>query len=1082
MAGTLTMSHPFFDASTFPWHHPDAVPARQALLAAYPQFDSIDTLYRRCAPVLRPLSMSDRPDKLWKDVLETLTAARALRRLCELVLEDPAAAAAHGAIQRLVGATGSGPPERNFHIINHQPITQAETEWGARNHLVPGAVVHARATGTAYRSAVDVLERLQLSVARITGLEGQIGTAFVFSRTLAITCAHCIASTGDPRGKRVSLNFTEWLPPAGVHRTGTVLAAHGDVDVAILELDRPLPVDALPLIATAAAGAEWMSFGHPLSAERDGMVLRGRTVADPRAGAWQRRMIQLHFPDAEFKLEGASGAPIVVDGGIVGVLSLQPNERQTLCAVAFETIAQLDGFRRHVRARQPQVTALGPWRKPVQRVPGRAIARTWGWLAHRFERTRLAKSVAVEQTSEPSPLRTLLYQESFRFGMFERTLAVPTKPAVVVLQEGLAGSGKTTTIQQQLASRECDLVLRIAPHDLAAFVGTPDGADEKLWQCLVDYVDGAASPTGLAYCLLARRCVVVLDDLHLVGRPCADVLERLRDYFTRHHRWAANLTVLAATRGSPTVPLYVARVVVPPFSRDEARRFFLQICHDNDFPHARVAAIGVALAAAFQHELARTPLLVVLSAFAAYARRFDTDSMNKILGDGSHVILGQFVSELLARARDLIPEENCAVVERCYRGLALAIWPRWTGLADDDVQNALAVDGSITTSTLVGAGLLVRLPDSPGLAFPHPGLVDYCAIACMLERRDFSRLQTASVAPSELVPMILASMPEMEHTIVELAHDAPRVFLDVIRAHGALLPVAKPDWMEKIADHLAHCAGTRRLAAAGWERVRIDIADRYRRFRDDLCAHLERTPATSAAIEALLVLSGERCLQLVDRWIRTAAGNVFTSELQSPVVRAYLIRRLSHRELGPQVLVACWDRGSSEFDDAAAALLRKDQALLTRALAPAWLRAERDLVSLERLLYELRGVDLAPRADVSRGVVEVAGRLLVPRGTYRFTHEKKQVTREITRGFLLPVASREILTVSPNIDRRALLPYEDAQVAHYCFKINDRGDSVYHANGRLGEMLRESWAAFTDVPYAGDPKPVVMKYRIPEYL
>ncbi len=101
------MPHPFFDASSFPWHHADAVPAAQALLAAYPQFDSIDTLYRRCGPGLPPLSMYERPDKLWKDALEALTAARALRRLCELVLEDAAAAAAYGAIQRLVDAAQS---------------------------------------------------------------------------------------------------------------------------------------------------------------------------------------------------------------------------------------------------------------------------------------------------------------------------------------------------------------------------------------------------------------------------------------------------------------------------------------------------------------------------------------------------------------------------------------------------------------------------------------------------------------------------------------------------------------------------------------------------------------------------------------------------------------------------------------------------------------------------------------------------------------------------------------------------------------------------------------------------------------
>jgi nucleoside phosphorylase len=110
----LTMPHPFFDALSFPWHHPDAVPAQQALLAAYPQFDSIEMLYKRCAAGLPPLSMQGRPDKLWKDALEALTAARALHRLCEFVLADGAAMAAHRAIQRLVDATGSAadPPLR----------------------------------------------------------------------------------------------------------------------------------------------------------------------------------------------------------------------------------------------------------------------------------------------------------------------------------------------------------------------------------------------------------------------------------------------------------------------------------------------------------------------------------------------------------------------------------------------------------------------------------------------------------------------------------------------------------------------------------------------------------------------------------------------------------------------------------------------------------------------------------------------------------------------------------------------------------------------------------------------------------
>jgi hypothetical protein len=81
------MPHPFFDAVSYPWDRTDAQALHQGLAGAVPEFTDITFLYQKCKTGLPGLGR-DRPDRVWKEALDSLTLARALEKLCELVLES----------------------------------------------------------------------------------------------------------------------------------------------------------------------------------------------------------------------------------------------------------------------------------------------------------------------------------------------------------------------------------------------------------------------------------------------------------------------------------------------------------------------------------------------------------------------------------------------------------------------------------------------------------------------------------------------------------------------------------------------------------------------------------------------------------------------------------------------------------------------------------------------------------------------------------------------------------------------------------------------------------------------------------
>jgi hypothetical protein len=213
------------------------------------------------------------------------------------------------------------------------------------------------------------LEELRLVVARTTAVlpEGPIhGTAFLVSKTHILTCAHCLGEEAE-HAREVALDFSRWPPNVRLQRARLV-EVDWKRDVALLALTgkpaahspREQPEDAdghrsdltpapeaptppPPLARNAPLMKEWLSFSHPTPVGTDGIVLTG-VVLDPDGRAYDKPAIQLHCNQAQDKVRGASGSPVLVDGCIVAILTKQLlvyAGREDTLAPAYHTVYAL---------------------------------------------------------------------------------------------------------------------------------------------------------------------------------------------------------------------------------------------------------------------------------------------------------------------------------------------------------------------------------------------------------------------------------------------------------------------------------------------------------------------------------------------------------------------------------------------------------------------------------------------------------------------------------------------------------------------------------------------------------------------
>lgn len=194
----------------------------------------------------------------------------------------------------------------------------------------------------------QILERLKRSVAQLVavpcvGATSIKGTAFLITPTLAVTCAHCLGRDGEGTwARRVRLHFSR-VGSSGADIEAEVAGAPDwERDVAILQLARTVDEAStlIELALTAPPEAKWYAFGHPSPSGDSGIVMAGK-VRDPQgvlpSNGFSATVMQLTCEEAQDRIAGASGAPVLVERFIVGMLNNQLLREETLNDYSPET-------------------------------------------------------------------------------------------------------------------------------------------------------------------------------------------------------------------------------------------------------------------------------------------------------------------------------------------------------------------------------------------------------------------------------------------------------------------------------------------------------------------------------------------------------------------------------------------------------------------------------------------------------------------------------------------------------------------------------------------------------------------------
>lgn len=279
-----------------------------------------------------------------------------------------------------------------------------------------------------------MLPELRAAICRVE-VGGSVGTGALVAPGVVLTALHVVADR-QPQVAPIPGTITLSFPEGAVG--GTLLESRwdGQADWALIATDRQLAARPIPLADASGSGVAWETHGFPEAQPVDGMVIGGR-IANHAGRYYEIPALQLYSDEAAaaggMPVRGLSGAPVLVDGALVGVLRASLLEKgRNVAGTLYACPARL--------AAQAAPDLL-PWPDPCAGLPGLPAERYARLPAQPF------RSLLPYGPEEAALLGGRCREIRALLGM----IGGPGPPVLVI--HGPAGVGKSSLLQGGLLSR-----------------------------------------------------------------------------------------------------------------------------------------------------------------------------------------------------------------------------------------------------------------------------------------------------------------------------------------------------------------------------------------------------------------------------------------------------------------------------------------------------------------------------------------------------------------------------------------------------------------------------------------------------
>jgi hypothetical protein len=188
------------------------------------------------------------------------------------------------------------------------------------------------------------------------------GSGFIISCNHVITAFHVVKSAVSDNQK-ITLHFPATQSESMKSVEGTLLNKTSDSDIAIIAVDYKFP-DSLPLCSSKIRyNSPWETFGFPHTYLEQGVRIEGKILKTNDNMPFNIELSSLDI-DSQINYDGLSGASLVVDRQVVGVISW--SIINGLGAISIESIsALLDAYSIEFEQEDDSEVALGEFAEEI---------------------------------------------------------------------------------------------------------------------------------------------------------------------------------------------------------------------------------------------------------------------------------------------------------------------------------------------------------------------------------------------------------------------------------------------------------------------------------------------------------------------------------------------------------------------------------------------------------------------------------------------------------------------------------------------------------------------------------------------